>query len=134
MLSKVSCSEEIMQRGVVSLNSNSSFLPDVPSAVIFVSFGASLVYSGVGIVTWTSGAFLVVIAHMSSIIGGLLFMKLAQIIEIGPPPEEERPPVGPITVTIGEDFTVEERITVSEELEKQRKYGGLQSPIGGGSS
>lgn len=108
---------------------------DVPSVVIFVSFGASLVYSGVGSVTWTTGAFLVVFAHMSSIIGGLLFMKLAQIIELGPPPEEERPPIGPITVTIGADeATPEERIFVAEILEKQPKYGGLQSPTGHGSS
>jgi len=109
---------------------------DVPSAVIFVSFGASLVYSGVGIVLWTSGAFLVVGAHMSSIVGGLLFMKLAQIIELGPPPQEERPPVGPITVTIGaEDVTTqEELIVVTEVINKQPNYGGLQSPIGGGSA
>jgi len=109
---------------------------DVPSVVIFVSFGASLVYSGVGIVMWTSGAFLVVFAHMSSIIGGLLFMKLAQVIELGPPPEDDRPPAGPITVTIGseEASTPEERIVVTEELSKQPKYGSVQSPIGGGSS
>jgi len=105
---------------------------DVPSAVIFVSFGASLVYSGVGIVQWTAGAYLIVLAHLASILGGLLFMKLAQVIEMGPPEEEERPPVGPISVTIGvedvEDATQEERQSVSEVLDKTPKYGGVSSP------
>jgi len=83
---------------------------DVPACVIFVSFGASLVYTGVGTVVWGPGSFVVLLAYVASIMGGLLYMKLAQLIEIGPPNQDEegRPP-GPITVTIGEDIPDKEK-------------------------
>jgi len=74
---------------------------DVPSVVIFVSFGASLIYTGKGTVIWSTGAFMVLFSHIFSMVAGLLFMKLAQIIEAGPVPVT-RPPPGPISITIGE--------------------------------
>jgi len=76
---------------------------DVPSAVIFVSFGASLVYAGIGTVVWEAGAFLVLLSYILSILSGLLFMKLAQLIEVGINQIEEGRPTGPISVIIGED-------------------------------
>jgi len=85
---------------------------DVPSAVIFVSFGASLVYSGLGTVFWSAGAYMVLLAHITSITSGLLFMKLAAIVEMGPvTPNNEQPPSGPVTVSIGEvliEHTIDE--------------------------
>jgi len=98
---------------------------DVPSAVIFVSFGTSLVYSGGGNVWWDAGAFLVLWGHVTSIVAGLLFMKLAQILELGPPPpaEDERPPPGPITVSIGSGDSFLE-IEEERKNEISSKYRG----------
>jgi len=96
---------------------------DVPSVVIFVSFGASLVYSGQGTVFWTAGAFMVLFSHLFSISAGLLFMKLAQIIETGPVTEVNRPPPGPISVTIGE---VTQELSCGQPQEQPSRY--LQAP------
>jgi hypothetical protein len=108
---------------------------DVPSAVIFVSFGASLVYTGVGNVIWTAGAFLVVLAHIMSITGGLLFMKLAQIIEMGPPAQPEGPPKGPITVSIGTgDIDVNSHDSTKEIVYFESKPTTYGTTIVGGAS
>jgi len=108
---------------------------DVPSAVIFVSFGASLVYTGRGGVLWSSGAFLVVFAHIASIAGGLLFMKLAQIVEMGPQDdggeEGERPPAGPITVSVGIETDKEESKMDEQGFTKYVYQGGLVVYTGG---
>jgi len=77
---------------------------DVPAAVVFVSFGASLVYTGVGAVEWNAGAYFVLLAYIAGIVAGLFFMKLAHLIEVGIPPPPDGPPVGPITVHIGVDM------------------------------
>lgn len=79
----------------------------VPAAVVFVSFGTSIVYTGTGSVSWSSGAFFVLLAYLSCILSGLLFMKLAHMIERGVPQPvldpNAPPPPGPITVCIHAD-------------------------------
>jgi len=71
---------------------------DVPCAVIFVSFGSSLVYTGSGTVLWKAGASLVLLAYVLSILSCLFYMKLAQMIEIEPAYIP-----GTISVTVGEE-------------------------------
>lgn len=74
--------------------------------MVFVSFGASLVYTGTGAVLWNAGAFFVLLSYITCIISGLLFMKLAHLIEVGPPrgaADDRPPPGGPITVCIKAD-------------------------------
>lgn len=81
--------------------------------MVFVSFGTTLVYSGVGTVVWTAGSYFVVVAYASCVLSGLLFMKLAHLIENGVPVVEPAPPApGPITVHIG----------VDEDLPKEGKF------------
>ena len=77
----------------------------VPAAVVFVSFGASLVYTGSGAVLWGVGAFFIMISYITCILAGLLYMKLAHIIEVGPPhgAAQAEPLPGPITVCIHAD-------------------------------
>lgn len=81
------------------------FFAGVPACVVFVSFGASLVYTGTGAVLWNAGAFFVLFAYITSIFSGLLFMKLAHLIEVGLPraAQDAPPPPGPITVCIQAD-------------------------------
>ncbi len=91
------------------MNNNAYESTDVPSAVIFVSFGASLVYSGNGPVMWCEGAFLLLIAYVFSIFAGLLFMKIAQLIETGDI-NDDNPITGPITVIIGDETLTKDKL------------------------
>jgi len=81
----------------------------VPAGVVFVSFGSSIVYTGTGEVLWNTGAFFVLLSYISCVLAGLLFMKLAHLIEIGLPRAADagatqNAPPGPITVCIKADF------------------------------
>ena len=79
----------------------------MPALVVFVSFGSSLVYTGEGEVHWNAGAYFVLIGYVACILSGLIFMKLAHLIEVGipaPVANADAQRVGPITVFIGDEY------------------------------